>query len=125
MCDYEGESVVTRLGAVELPAEVEARARSHVPQSVELSVATGEFLLRLAGAEPCALLALFGRRSAAGGAGELEALEIGFESVGLVVTRLPEDYSLVVVLDRRGGGGFGRARRVVDRLRDVLAREIA
>lgn len=124
LCDHEGETVVARLGATPIPAEVASEARRHVPRTLRDTVATGEYLLRLAGAEPCALLALFAQKCQAVGAGRLEALELGFQAVGLLVTRLPEDFYLVMVLDRRGPNGFGPARRAARRLAPVLAAEI-
>jgi hypothetical protein len=124
LCDFEGEAVAWKLGAAELPGRVLDEARRHVPEGLGGAVAPADFLLRLAGAEPCALLALFGRQGQAAGVGALEALEIGYARVGLLAALLPDDYYLVVVLDRRRARGFGCARRAVARVAPVLAREI-
>lgn len=56
LCDFEGESVVAALGAAPVPPDAEARAREHVPRALALTMPVKEFLIRLAGAEPCALL---------------------------------------------------------------------
>ena len=123
LCDFEGESVVARLGLNQLPSEIENEARKHVPDALRSELSVGEFLLRLAAAEPCSMLLTFGRSPEAE-AGRLHILEIGFARVGLVVMTLPEDFYLVIVLDRQRTRGFGQARWVAQKLRSRLVREI-
>lgn len=125
LCDFEGETVVARRGPAELPEPALEEARRHVPERLGSRIAPADFLLRLAAAEPCALLALFARQGEAAGAGALEALELGYARVGLLAVRLPEDYYLVVLLDRRAGASFGLARRVAQAVLPAIAREIA
>lgn len=124
LCDFEGEAVLTQLGSTPVPAAMLEGAKSQIPARLSHIGSPADFLLRLAGAEPCALLALFGQRSEALGGGTLEALELGFARVQLLVTRLPEDYYLVMVLDRTVSGGFARARRVAAELHPALCREV-
>ncbi|MEL6189116.1 MAG: hypothetical protein AAFU79_31225, partial [Myxococcota bacterium] len=69
-------------------------------------------------------LALFGRGARQAGAGELGTLELAFRRVLLVVERLPEDYYLVIILDRTTARGPVWARTAAARLRPRLAAEI-
>lgn len=124
LCDFEGESVVARLGTTPLSESVEAEARKHVPNALKTQFSIGEYLLRLAGAEPCALLMTVGRRLNNGAAGRLNTLEIGYENVSLVVLTLPEDFYLVIVLDRKRMFGYGQARMIAQKVRPSLVREI-
>lgn len=124
LCDFEGEAVLTRVGTSSWPPALLQEATEHIPEQLPGALSGPEFVLRLAAAEPCALLALFGRGARRAGAGELGTLELSFRRVFLVVERLPEDYYLVIVLDRRAAQGLGRARVVASRLRPRLAAEI-
>lgn len=123
LCDFEGEAVMVRFGEEPLPEGALDHATSQVPHAVRADAASGEYLLRLAGAEPCALVALFQQRSSAGGAGELEAFELGFRRVRVTVIRLPEEYYLAVFA-RSDGAPAGWVRRVCDRVRPILAGEV-
>ncbi len=124
LCDFEGEAVVTRWGVGPLPPDVEAEAQKHVPNAVRSQVSVGQYLLRLAAAEPCALLMTFSRKTLSRHGGPLDTLEIAYRNVGLVVLSLPEDFYLVIVLDRKRIRSFGHARRVAQKLRPRLVREI-
>lgn len=125
LCDFEGEAVVTQVGTTPLSADVAEEALKHVPRGVASHHAPEEFLLRLGGAEPCALLALFGRSTRSAGGGELEGFELRFKRVGVIVERLPEDYYLTIVVVLSTAGGLAEARRVAQRVRPVLVAEIA
>lgn len=120
LCDGEGEAVLTRVGPSPLSPPMEREARSHVPDSLHSEEALVDFLLRLAGAEPSALLASLRARTVAGGGGELEGLEIGFRAVRVVVVELGKEYYLVTVLDRASARGFAEARRMAERVRPAL-----
>lgn len=100
LCDFEGERVVSVLGAAEPPAEAVARAKEHVPRALALSMPLGEFLIRLAAAEPCALLGLFGAAARTHRAGPVASLTLQHQRVELQVFRLPDDFYLCLVLRR-------------------------
>ena len=100
LCDFEGETVVSALGRAPPPPEAAARAKDHVPKALALTMPVGEFLVRLGGAEPCALLPLFGDRGRARGAGELRTLVLRYAAIELLIQRLPNDFYLVLVLAR-------------------------
>lgn len=100
VCDFDGETVVSAVGAAGLPPGAELRALEHVPRTMTLAMPVAELLVRLAGAEPCALLRLFGGSSGQLGAGPVEVLRLRYEAVELIVRTLPDDYYLVMVLAR-------------------------
>jgi hypothetical protein len=100
VCDYEGESVVYALGPAEPPDGAEESARSRIPRTLGSKISITEFLLRIAGAEPCSLLTLFGERSLSRGAGEIVSLDLRFEQVDLLIRRLPDGYYVMVALRR-------------------------
>ena len=125
LCDYEGETVAVAMGPVAIPAPVLDRAASQLPGALQRPARARDYLLRLAGAEPCALLALFDRPARRLGAGALTGLELGYANARLVVRRLPDDYYLVIVLARRRDPGPGRARRLAERVRPLLVGELS
>jgi hypothetical protein len=100
LCDFEGESVVCALGSERAPPEAEARAKDHVPKTMSLTMPVAEFLVRLAAAEPCALLRMFQQSSSKGGVGQLAMLEMRYEEVEMLVQCLPNDFYVVLVLRR-------------------------
>jgi hypothetical protein len=100
LCDWEGEAVVCAVGSAEPPEEAEARVKEHVPQKMALNMPIAEFLIRLAGAEPCGLLRSFEASGSKTGAGGLEAIEVRYESVEMIVHRLPNEFYLMVLLRR-------------------------
>lgn len=123
LCDFEGETVVSALGPAAPPKEAELRAKEHVPRALALTMPVGEFLVRLVGAEPCALLRLFGDGGRVRGAGELAALEVQYEEVELLIRRLPNDFYLVLVLRRPAVRGT--ARWHLGRIATALAEHVA
>jgi hypothetical protein len=110
LCDFEGETVVSALGSERAPPEAEARARDHVPSALSLTMPVSEFLVRLAAAEPCALLRLFGDISRGKGAGELAILELRYAEVEMLIQRLPNDFYLVLLLRRPAVTALARQR---------------
>jgi hypothetical protein len=100
LCDFEGEAVCCALGSADAPAEAEKRAREHVPRTLELTMPVAEFLIRLAGAEPCGLLRMFEASSEKHGTGHLCSLEMRYGEVEMLVKKLPNDFYLVLVLRR-------------------------
>ena len=116
LCDYEGETVVVALGAAEPPAEALVLARDHIPRNLALQMPLKAFLMRLAGAEPCALMRLFAAQCEGAGAGPLVAFSIRYREVDLLVERLPEDFYLVLAVRRPAVVGLARraARRAVE-----------
>lgn len=119
LCDFEGETVVSALGRAGVPPEAIVRAKEHVPRNLELSMPVAQFLVRLAGAEPCALLEQFATAGRAGGAGAIAGLEARYGAVETLVERLPEDFYVVVVLRRPAV--LGRARHHLRRAAAALA----
>lgn len=122
VCDDEGETVVSALGSAEPPADADARAREHVPRSMTLHMPVGEFLVRLAGAEVCAVLRALDRTSRRRTAGPVRMTHVAYREVELLSRTLPEDYYLVVVLRRPRV--LGVIRRRVEATARVLARDI-
>lgn len=122
MCDFEGETVVTALGKTSVPEEAEEKAREHVPKQMALDMPVAEFLIRLAGAEPCALLSMLAQRNQKYGAGALGRLELRYEQVELFVDRLPEDFYVVLVV--RSPGLPALARRHLAHARIELAEHL-
>lgn len=100
ICDFEGEGVVWAFGRAEVPAGAERNARSRIPQTLETSMSLPEFLLRITGAEPCALLRMFAEKSHARGLGAIRGLDLRFEEMDLLVRPLPEDYYVMLALRR-------------------------
>ena len=110
VCDYEGETVTLALGRAPLPAEAEDHARSYIPRAMVPDVDLGEFLLKLAGAEPCALIRLFDKHSKSHGTGPLTSLDLRYRGVDMLVRRLPEDYYVLLVLLRPALAARARVR---------------
>lgn len=122
VCDDEGETVVSALGSAKPPPAAEARAREHVPRSMTLHMPVGEFLVRLAGAEICAVLRALERAGRAKAAGGPEDVHVAYREVELLSRTLPEDYYFVVVL--REPRVVGTIRRRMDATARALARDI-
>ncbi len=118
LCDYEGETVVNALGKAAPPDEAKDRATEHVPKNLALTMPVAEFLVRLAGAEPCALLRQFMVGNQAAGGGQLHSFSTGYEHVVMLVHRLPEDFYIVLVL--RQPAVEGRARFHLARAAEIL-----
>ena len=123
LCDFDGETVVSALGSAPIPAAAEVRAREQMPRSLASSIAPRELLMRIGGAEPCALLRLFGEAGPSRGAGDLMDLEMRYDEVEMLVRRLPNEYYLVLVLRRPAI--TARARREVRRAGDLLEPHVA
>lgn len=119
LCDYEGETVVNALGSAAPPAEAEARASDHVPKNLPLTMPVAEFLVRLAGAEPCALLRQFVVGNRAGAGGQLRSFSTVYEQVEMLVHCLPEDFYVVLVVRRPAIEG--RARFHLAQAAEILA----
>jgi hypothetical protein len=100
VCDWEGEAVVCALGGATVPPEAELRARDHVPRAMELTMPVSEFLVRLAGAEPAGLLRVFGECGERFGTGCLDALEVSYREISILIRRLPNDFYLMLLLRR-------------------------
>ena len=100
VCDFEGEAVVSSLGDAPLPHEAVDHAMDHVPKQIPLQMPIGQFLMRLAGAEPCALLRMIDQHGLKRGAGTVRSLHVCYEKVEILVDPLPSDYYLVLVLRR-------------------------
>jgi hypothetical protein len=118
LCDFEGEAVVCALGPQGAPAEAERRAKEHVPHRMELNMPIGEFLIRLAGAEPCGLLRMFEDAGRRRGIGILEAIEIRYQEVEMIIRKLPNDFYLMLLL--RTPAVTAEARRSVSEATDRL-----
>lgn len=122
VCDDEGETVVSALGRARPPAEADARAREHVPRSMTLHMPVGEFLVRLVGAELCALLRAIDGAGRSKTAGALRGLHLAYRGVELVCRSLPDDYYLLVVLS--SPRTLAPIQRRIDAAARVLARDI-
>ena len=122
LCDYEGETVAAALGPAPAPAAAEQRAREHVPRALDLSMPVAEFLVRLAAAEPCALLNLFDGFIQKHGGGLLRALHFRYAEIELLVRRLPEDFYVVLVVRR--AAETASARRKLDHAAQTLAQAL-
>lgn len=123
VCDFEGESVVLARGSAPLPPDAELHARSYIPSTMTVDVDAGEFLLKLLGAEPCALLRLFEEHSRSFGIGGVDGFEMRFREVDVIVRRLPEDYYVVFALRRPAVEA--RARAKLEVAKRALARMVA
>jgi len=123
LCDFEGETVVTRLGAGAPPAAAALRAQDHVPKTLAMQMPVAEFLMRLAAAEPCAPLRHFAACTQASGFGKVSGMEARYADVEVLTECLPEDFYLVLVL-RRPSLSF-RARRHLQRAAHQLAPQLA
>ncbi len=99
-CDYEGETVVSSLGKANASQEAQARAMEHVPRRMKLTMPLGEFLVRLAGAEPCALMRMFAEIGARVGAGSLQGLSARYADVEMLTHSLPNEYYIVLLVRR-------------------------
>lgn len=108
LCDQQGETIVSALGRAPVPPEAREKAQEHVPSRLDLNIPVGEFLVRLAGAEPCALLRSLQVTHAERGAGALDAYVARYGTVDLVVEQLPDDLYLLVVLRRPASVGRTR-----------------
>ena len=100
LCDSQGESIVSALGLAEVPPMARQRAKEHVPTNMGLNMPVNEFLVRLAGAEPCALMRQLQMAQIERGAGTLDAYVARYEDVDVVVEQLPDDLYLFVALRR-------------------------
>lgn len=123
LCDFEGETVVTRLGAAAPPSAAALRAQDHVPKTLAMQMPVAEFLMRLAAAEPCAPLRHFAACTRAGGFGAVHGLEARYAEVEILTECLPEDFYLVLVL-RRPSLSF-RARHHLQQAARRLAPQLA
>ena len=100
MCDQEGEKVVGVAGKATLPTGAADRARSQLPANMQSEISSREFVLRIVGAEPCALLRLLDERGQASGAGRVDSFDLRYRELDLLVQRLPEEYYVVLALRR-------------------------
>ncbi len=122
LCDQHGETIVSVLGAADVPPEARDRAKEHVPTRIGLNMPVNEFLVRLAGAEPCALLRQLQVANDGYAAGVLDGYVARYAEVDLIVEPLPEDLYLLVVLRRPASVGHARYHtgRVARRLQAFL-----
>jgi hypothetical protein len=100
MCDQEGEKVVGVGGTATLPQGATDRARSQLPASMQSEISSRDFVLRIVGAEPCALLRLLDERGQTSGAGRVDGFDLRYSELDLLVQRLPDDYYVVLALRR-------------------------
>ncbi len=114
VCDDEGETVISRLGRAKPPEEAESQARDHVPKSMALSMPVGDFLVRLAGAELCAVLRRVEHVTRTKGTGSANLLHLRYRNVDVAIATLPEDYYVVAILRRPCTVGW-----VLHRLRET------
>ncbi len=108
LCDQQGESIVSALGTADAPPEAHDKAKEHVPTQMGLSMPVGEFLVRLAGAEPCGLIRQLQMAQNERGAGTLDAYVARYAEIDIIVEQLPEDLYLFVALRRPAS--IGRTR---------------
>lgn len=123
VCDFEGEAVVCARGRAAAPVEAAARAREHVPRAIELTMPIEEFLMRLAGAEPCGLIRMFEASGLRRGLGALATLEIRYSNVEMLVHKLPNDFYLMLLLRRPAV--TAEARRFVSEASDRLRAHVS
>jgi hypothetical protein len=123
VCDYEGESVVHALGQAPLSPSAERNARSLIPRALQPTMSIEEFFLKLAGAEPCALLRMLEEPSRGHGFGGLVSLEMRYQGMDLLVRRLPDEYYVVLLL--RPPALVSSAHDKLERASQVLARMIS
>jgi hypothetical protein len=100
VCDFEGETVMALLSDTPIPSEAEARAWEHVPKQIALEIPIGQFLMRLAGAEPCSVVRSLDEHGRRRGAGGFLSMHACYERVEILVDPLPSDYYVVLVLRR-------------------------
>lgn len=100
LCDDEGETVTASLGPAPLSPEAEALAREHIPKAMELQMPIGEFVLRLAGAESCAVLRGVQGACTRRVGGRLDHLHLRYSELDVLIEPLPEDFYLVLMLRR-------------------------
>ena len=108
LCDQQGESIVSAMGQSDVPDAARALAKEHVPTRMGLNMPVSEFLVRLAGAEPCALIRQLQMAQNESDAGTLDAYVARYAAVDVVVEQLPEDLYLFVALRRPAS--IGRTR---------------
>ena len=108
LCDQQGETIVSALGQADVPPAANRKAKEHVPSRMGLNMPVSEFLVRLAGAEPCALVRQIQAAQREQGAGTLDAYVARYVEVDVVVEQLPEDLYLFVALRRPAS--IGRTR---------------
>ncbi|MEL7370821.1 MAG: hypothetical protein AAFN74_18010 [Myxococcota bacterium] len=118
LCDQQGETIVSAMGRSEVPPEANERAKEHVPHTMDLDMPVNEFLVRLAGAEPCGLVRQIQAAQNERAAGTLDAYVARYAEVDLIVEQLPEDLYLFVALRRPAS--IGAARRFTR----IAAREL-
>jgi hypothetical protein len=123
VCDYEGEAVVHALGRESLSPAVERGARSLMPREFETAMSVEEFMLKLIGAEPCALFRSFEDPSRGHGVGGMIALELRYQDLDLLVRRLPDEYYVCLLL--RPPALIATAQRRLAEATRALARMIS
>jgi hypothetical protein len=100
LCDDEGETVTAALGPQPISEGAEARARDHIPRSMQVEMPVGEFLVRLVGAECCGLVRMVDRVLRDQLDGPLSGLHLRYRDLDLLLQPLPEDFYLLVLLRR-------------------------
>ena len=122
LCDQQGETIVSALGQATVPPEANERAKDHVPNRIDLNIPVGEFLVRLAGAEPCAVIRQLQAAQTEQGAGSLDAYVARYSQVDLIVEQLPEELYLFIALRRPASVGRTRfyTRRAAQQLQAFL-----
>ena len=99
---------MSALGSGEVPPTARERATDHVPDRMEINMPVNEFLVRLAGAEPCAIIRQLQAAQNERGAGTLDAYVARYAEIDLIVEQLPEDLYLFVALRRPATVGLAR-----------------
>lgn len=123
LCDFDGEAVVSAVGHAPAPQGAEVLARARIPRALASEVSLTDFLMRVSGAEPSAFLRAFDEQTRTRGLGPLEAVDLRFDEVDVLVRRLPEDYYVMLALRRPSRPSA--ARQEIEEARRSLAALIA
>lgn len=84
LADDDGESVVTVRGSAPLPHGARAEAERHIPRALAATTDVEQLALRLAGAEPSAVLRVLGPRHG-------RAYEVRHGAVDVLVERVDDE----------------------------------
>lgn len=93
LADDDGESVVTVRGLAALPPGAREEAARHVPRALAASTDVEQLALRLAGAEPSAVLRIIGL-------GRCRAYEVRHGAVDVLVERVDDELYVVLFVLR-------------------------
>jgi hypothetical protein len=93
LADDDGESIVTVRGSAELPRGAREEAARHIPRALLATTDVEQLALRLAGAEPSAVLRLIGP-------GRFTAYEVRHREVDVLVERVDDELYVVLFVLR-------------------------